>query len=226
MLRLTSTRAALQRTAVAALTVVILTLATLAPAGALGADDDADPWSALEQLRSSLRASSPLTARFVQTFTAVGFEGGDEESGELAIALPECLRWDYGEPFPKSFLLCNDTAYYWNPGEPSGHRYPIEEQEAPGLDFFLLSTEDLRQRYQAQARRGVGGLLHVDLDPLEPSPEVVALHVIVDTERERLAELNYEDADGNRTRFELFDYMAGAEASLFEPPAGVTWEEP
>lgn len=209
---------------------VVATLAVLggaqgAPLDAAAARD-ADPFAVLEALRGKLLAASPLEARFVQTFYATGFEEGDEESGKLAIALPRCLRWDYGDPFPKSFLLCEQTAYYWNPGEHSGKRYPIEDEETPGLDFFLLMPEELRSRYEATMTHPEPGRSRIDLIPHQPTPDVVALHVLVDDEAERLRELSYEDEEGNRTRFELFDYTPGADTALFEPPEGMKWEEP
>ena len=92
---------------------------TLLPAGALANDN---PWDALESLRGGLRAQSPLQADFVQTYTPAGFTDGESEQGRVAISLPQCLRWDYAEPFPKSFTLGGETAWFWNPGEPKGHR--------------------------------------------------------------------------------------------------------
>jgi hypothetical protein len=163
--------------------------------------------------------------RFTQTFLPAGFEQGETETGTLAISLPTCLRWDYGEPFPKSFLLCQDTVYYWNPGEVRGHRYPVENEEAPGLDFFLLTTDDLRLRYNATAEQ-LDGRLHVHLQPIRPTDDVVSLEVLLDPRTDRVLRLSYEDAEGNTTRFELEGYQPGADPGLFEPPAGVEWEEP
>jgi outer membrane lipoprotein-sorting protein len=183
------------------------------------------PWSAFDQLRVALRRDGPLTVRFTQTFLPAGFDQGETETGTLAIALPDCLRWDYGEPFPKRFLLCQETVYYWNPGEARGHRYPVENEEAPGLDFFLLTTDDLRLRYNATADQIDDGL-HVHLEPIRPTDDVVSLEVLLDPAKERVLRLAYQDAEGNTTRFELADYRTGTEAGIFEPPAGVEWEEP
>jgi hypothetical protein len=206
---------------------ILLALAPGATAAATAhAGGDEDPWRVLAALRAELTQAGPLTARFVQTFVATGFDEGDEEAGGLAMSLPRCLRWDYGEPFPKSFLLCDLTSYYWNPGETSGQRYPIEDEEAPGLDFFLRTPDELEARYEAHLAALERGLVRIDLVPREPIHEVVALHLLVEVESNRLRELSYEDADGNRTRFELFDYAPGADAALFEPPAGMQWEEP
>jgi outer membrane lipoprotein-sorting protein len=183
------------------------------------------PWASFDKLRASLERGGPQTVRFTQTFLPAGFEQGETETGTLAISLPKCLRWDYGEPFPKSFLLCQDIVYYWNPGETRGHRYPVENEEAPGLDFFLLTTDDLRLRYNATARREGGGL-RVQLLPIRPTDDVVSLEVLLDANAARVLRLSYQDSEGNTTRFELSDYRPGAEPGTFVPPAGVEWEEP
>ena len=202
-----------------------LLLLLLPLASSAGGAASSNPWSALDQLRLSLRSQSPLTAHFVQTFLPAGFSEGDEEDGTLGISLPHCLRWDYGEPFPKSFLLCDEVAYYWNPGETRGRRYPLVDEEVPGLDFFLLSTDVLRERYRAEARETEKGLL-LDLVPVEPSDDVVELHVLLDSKSHHLLELSYRDAEGNLTEFRLSQYQKGARPGMFTPPPEVDWEEP
>ena len=162
----------------------------------------------------------------MQSFIPSGFGDGEEETGRLWISLPTCLRWDYGEPFPKSFLLCDDTAYYWNPGEATGSRYPIENEEAPGLDFFLLTSAELRLRYNATSERLTSGNVHIALEPIRPTDDVVSLEVVVDTDNDWIAELGYEDSEGNRTWFSLTGFVVGAPPGTFAPPAGVTWEDP
>ncbi|HVS13088.1 MAG TPA: outer membrane lipoprotein carrier protein LolA [Thermoanaerobaculia bacterium] len=196
------------------------------PLGAAPVHDDSNPWSLFDRVRAELQGKSPLSARFVQTFVPAGFSQGETEEGRLSISLPRCLRWDYGEPFPKSFLLCDDTAFYWNPGETSGHRYPIEDEEAPGLDFFLLSSADLRLRYNATSERLGTGLYHVALEPIRPTDDVVALEVVIDPDSDRIVELSYQDSEANRTRFVLTDFEQGAAPGTFAPPAGMTWEDP
>lgn len=208
-------------------TIAVATVLTIAVLPAFGAAaDDTNPWSLFDRVRASLQGESPLSVVFVQSFIPSGFGDGEEETGTLWISLPTCLRWDYGEPFPKSFLLCDETAYYWNPGESSGSRYPIENEEAPGLDFFLLTSSQLRLRYNATSERLTSGNVHIALEPIRPTEDVVALEVVVDTDNDRIVELGYEDAEGNRTWFSLEGFVKGAPPGTFSPPAGVTWEDP
>ena len=132
---------------------VTLCLAGLLSAVAGARDDDGAPeaWDALERLRSSFEAASPVAVAFSQTYTPAGFSSGDTESGVLSMDLPSCARWDYDDPFPRSYLLCDDIAYSWNPGESSGRRYEISADERRGLDLLRLDVDGLREQYAAGA---------------------------------------------------------------------------
>ena len=208
----------------AALAAVVASAVGFAAAPAPAADD---PWQVVEDFRRALDDSGPLSAGFVQTFVPFGFapEDGETERGRLAIDLPGCLRWDYDPPFEKAFLLCGRTVHHWNPGETVGQRYDLSEQSAPGLDFFLLTTGDLRDRYEAELDAADGNRLRLVLRPLEPSADVVEVQVVID-EDQRLRELTYYDAERNENRFVVGDYRSGVPPGRFEPPPGINWEEP
>jgi len=84
------------------------------PPAAVGAAE-IDPWSVLSGVRESLVAAGPTGAEFSQVYVPAGFTSGEKEAGKLALALPDCLRWDYVAPYPKSFLLCAASS---TPGTP------------------------------------------------------------------------------------------------------------
>ena len=207
----------------AALAVVLAAAFSAAAAPAAG-----DPWQVLEEFRRELESSGPQSAGFVQTFVPFGFapEDGETERGSLAIDLPGCLRWDYSPPFEKAFLLCGRTVHHWNPGETVGQRYDLSAQPAPGLDFFLLTTSDLRDRYEAELDADEGERVRLVLRPLQPSEDVVEVQVEIDGDDQRLRELTYYDAQRNENRFLVGDYRSGAPPSRFQPPEGIDWEEP
>ena len=209
----------------AALATVVASAVGFAAAPAPAADD---PWQVVADFRRALDGSGPLSAGFVQTFVPFGFapEDGETERGSLAIDLPGCLRWDYFPPFEKAFLLCGRTVHHWNPGETVGQRYDLSEQPAPGLDFFLLTTSDLRDRYEAELDTAEGNRLRLVLRPLEPSEDVVEVQVVIDAGDQRLRELTYYDSQRNENRFLVGDYRSGTPPGRFEPPAGINWEEP
>ena len=95
-------------------------------AGSSAAQDEIDAWARLEALRDRLEGED-VRADFVQTFLPAGFSAGDEESGILYLAIPECLRWDYQQPYPKTYLVCGQEAFTWNEGETQGRRFLLEK---------------------------------------------------------------------------------------------------
>jgi hypothetical protein len=203
------------------------------PSAASSAEDSAvRGWAALEQLRASLRAAGPQVASFRQTFVPAGFEEGEREEGRLAISLPKCMRWDYAGDFAKSYLLCDDWAYTWNPGEPKGRRTRVDDElalEAPGLDFFLLTIEQLRARYELAAvgEATVGSATEIELEliPVNATPEVTVLRVVLGAQARTVRRLSYVDQEGNRTTFEIYDYERGVEPGSFAAPASLEWED-
>jgi outer membrane lipoprotein-sorting protein len=188
----------------------------------------ADPWALIHTLRSSLAAAAPLLAQFEQTFLPAGFAAGETESGSLSLALPDCLRWDYAAPDPKSFLLCGESAYSWNQGESSGHYLRVAAREEPGLDLLLLPTADLERRYAASVKASASGGSEIWLAPLDPASHApVSSTLELDATGTRILAIAYADRDGNRTRFVLSDYrtLRVEERARFSPPNEIRWLE-
>lgn len=203
-----------------------LALAALLAAPAIAAPPAEDPWTALERLRQRMAAPGGLAADFVQTFTPAGFASGEVESGRVALHLPDCLRWDYLEPYRKSYLICGSRAHSWVEGEPRGQRATIEARHEMGLDLLLLPIEDLRGRYQATAQVATEGQLDLVLEPLAADSPLVAANLALDLARERLSTLEYRDRDGNVTSFRFSGYRALEDPEAFTPPPGLDWQEP
>ena len=197
-----------------------------APAAAAGEEN---PWRALLEARESLAAAGPERARFVQSYVPAGFSSGEEESGVLYLGLPDCLRWDYREPFPKRFLLCGDRVWSWNPEDRRGQTGRVDRASQPGLDLLLLPVDELSGRYDARAEERTGGDLAIELEPkpgLAARTELAGAVLTVDPATDRLVEVSYRDREGNRTTFRLSGYRAleGA-GGVFEAPEGIAWEE-
>lgn len=189
------------------------------PAGA------ADPWEALAQARRRLAAAGPTTAQFEQTYVPAGFSSGERETGRLALALPDCLRWDYDEPYPKSFLLCDGVLHYWNAADGTGHRQRIDSRNEPGLDLLLLSVDALAERYQATAESGDAGRLLLHLEPRRELQAIRQATLALEPATGRVLALEYADREGNQTRFALSGYDPLTTPDLFTPPAEIAWEE-
>lgn len=212
--------------------VVVLALAAGSPAvPATGAGTD--PWEVLAEYRRSLAEAGPQRWSFEQTYLPAGFEEGERETGTVRVDLPRCVRWDYHDPFPKSFLLCDALLYSWTPGDPLGHVWIVDEEAQAGLDLLRIEVSRLRSRYEAEIAAGEGtgeGEAEGRAVTLRlvPRPDVSGtlrdVELEVAPEQGRILSLGYSDTEGNRTTFEFSD-PAPAEGRLpFIPPADVQWE--
>jgi outer membrane lipoprotein carrier protein len=188
-----------------------------------------DPWSVLQGVRQSLVAAGATGAEFTQVYVPAGFSSGETETGRLSLALPDCLRWDYTDPYPKSFLLCGNVAHTWNPDDKTGRRYSVDRENEPGLDLLLLGVDDLKRRYQASTREA-GGKVEVSLTPKSSkgpkgaSDELADAKLVVDSASQRVVEVTYHDREGNLTRFQIKGYRGLPRQGQFSPPEGIRWE--
>lgn len=184
-----------------------------------------DAWQALSELRLHLAASGSLVAGFQQSYLPAGFATGDEESGRIALALPDCLRWDYSEPYPKSYLLCGSRLHTWVAGEPQGERLHVEARDEAGLDLLLLPVELLKTRYSAVARPETGGEIAVQLHPTAPDSRIAEARLLFAPSTQRPTALSYRDLDGNLTRFRFTTFELLDDDTLFTPPTTLIWKE-
>jgi len=206
----------------------LLTLLALfvTAAAAPAADAGPEPWAALDRLRRELASGGPLLADFVQTFTPAGFASGETESGRLALSMPDCLRFDYMEPYRKSFLVCGARAWSWVEGEPRGQRVAIDAGSEMGLDLLLLPAQRLAARYRASAAERPGGETELALEPLDEAAPLVAANLTAAGAPARPLALDYRDREGNVTSFRFSNWRALDDAAAFSPPPGVEWNEP
>ncbi len=181
-----------------------------------------DPWEILEGAKQELRAGGPVSLDFVQTMTPAGFTGGDSEKGTLALDLPGCLRWDYEDPYPRSFLICGSVGYHWNLGESVGRRFFITVDE-PGLDLLLQDRAQLEARYDASLTRTVD-FTEIVLVPHGKS-DLVEARLELDPETTELSGLSYRDKEGNHNRFVLSNRRPSGDPLAFEIPKGIAWSE-
>ncbi|MEZ5332760.1 MAG: outer membrane lipoprotein carrier protein LolA [Thermoanaerobaculia bacterium] len=191
-------------------------------AAAAGADDD--PWRLLDAARDRL-AERPQVADFVQTYVPAGFSSGESEAGTVAFDLPERARWDYADPYPRSFLVSGSTVFAWSEGDDAGRRLDLASEEARHLDLLRLDTATLSQRYVAElAASGPDGGREVLLTPVDPQSEIVEARLLIGEDL-RLTELSYRDGEGNLTRFELSTLRPLPDASVLVAPE-LEWREP
>lgn len=185
-----------------------------------------NPWDALSEVRRSLEALGPSVADFEQTYQPAGFSGLERESGKVSLDLPDCLRWDYRDPFPKSYLICSGQVYSWEEGDKVGQRAKVDASREVGLDLVLLAVDELRLRYSAETLDSDSGALEIRLTPVVDTERLSEAVLRIAGTPQRLREVSYRDAAGGRTTFTLSDYQSLADRSAFTPPPGLDWKEP
>jgi outer membrane lipoprotein-sorting protein len=205
------------------LSMTLLAAILAGPSAAL-AQDAGDPWSVLQGVRKSLVEAGATAATFTQVYVPAGFSSGESESGKLSLQLPDCLRWDYQDPYPKGFLLCGEVVHSWNSADKTGRRYRVDRNREPGLDLLLLGVEDLKQRYEARTANA-GGRVEVTLTPKGNAGELAQAVLVVDPKSRRLVGVSYRDREGNSTRFDIKGYSALPRQGQFSPPQGIRWED-
>lgn len=181
-----------------------------------------DPWLILEGAKQALRAAGPVSMDFVQTMTPAGFTGGDSEKGTLALDLPGCLRWDYQDPYPRSFLICGSVGYHWNQGEPVGRRFFVTVDE-PGLDLLLQDRAQLEARYDASMTR-TADFIEIVLVPHGKS-DLVEARLELAPETTELRGLSYRDKEGNHNHFAFSKRRPVGDSLAFDVPKGIAWSE-
>jgi hypothetical protein len=197
-----------------------------APAPPAGSSSSAsDPWTWLTRVRRSLVEAGPTGASFSQTYVPAGFTTGEKENGSLSLHLPDCLRWDYQDPYPKGFLLCGDLVHAWNPEDHTGRRYHIDRKNEPGLDLLLVGVDDLKARDSAVTRSSPNGQVEIALSPKGKAGELSDATLAVDPATLRVVEVSYHDREGNLTRFQLGGYHPLSQPGQFSPPPDIRWEE-
>jgi len=185
-----------------------------------------DPWQALEKLRGELAHAGTLGTEFTQSYVPAGFESGDTESGTVALGLPDCLRWDYLQPYAKSFLVCGARAWSWVEGEPRGQRVAIDADRELGLDLLLLPAAELARRYRVSSSATPDGGTELTFEPLDPGSELLVANLFVDATGGRPVALEWRDREGSVTSFRFRGWRAVEAADSFSPPAALEWTDP
>ena len=177
-----------------------------------------DAWQTLTSMRNAISHAS-RSIPFEQTYVPAGFSSGDLETGVAAFDLPQCVRWDYLDPDPRSYLLCEDTVWTWNEGEDSGRRTQLESDDSGPFELWLAEVDDLKRRYDAEVKTINSDNVQIRVRPTREAGFDYA-EIVLNGRDHLPLRFEYRDFEGNLTSFDFAEgRLLDAGDARFQPPA-------
>jgi outer membrane lipoprotein carrier protein len=176
-----------------ALTAAVLAPPTRAPSAAAEA--------LARRIEQRHRATTDLTARFVQTYRS-GLIGREVvESGLVSIKRPGRMLWEYRRPEKKTFVADGKSFYFYIPADRQVIVRPqAGEKTIPAL--LLSGQSNLLSEFDVSIETAPPGRQRLRLVPRKADPEVEWVTVDVDAS-DRIRAIAVADVQGNRSRFEF-----------------------
>ncbi len=180
-----------------------------------------------------------VQARFSQYFWNRVYDRTSTSRGEIFIARPGRVRFDYAAPSGKVVVSDGSHFTYYEPGDDgaAGQYYEGAADSTSAALGFLTGTarldHDFRFSLRPQSATQPPNTRALELRPRRPDPHYrrVVLYVS-DAEATRgvVLRISIEDPDGNWNRFDFsrFDLTHTIDASRFnyQPPAGARRIDP
>ncbi|MGA7343895.1 MAG: outer membrane lipoprotein carrier protein LolA [Terracidiphilus sp.] len=168
-----------------------------------------------------------LTANFQESYEGLGMKR--VESGTLLVSKPGRMKWEYGSPAGKLFLLDGKYAWFYTPGNPQVQRIPAKELDdlRSPLRFLLGHTElekELSGLHEAPGAAGSGEKVLIG-QPKGQEKRVSRVTLAIDPATYAIAAMEIDETDGAITRFTFTDQKPDvpmpADTFRFRAPAGV-----
>ncbi len=161
-------------------------------------------------------------------------DSGVEEirTGILLFQKPLQVRWETRTPHPELFMVTDKEIWNYLPDEDLAYRYPREmAEDSRSLVQVVTGQSALTRDFDvepAQDETG-GGLLHLLLQPKEPTTELVEAQIWIEPGTSLIHRVMVMDFYGNTNFVELKNLKinAGLRRSDFEftPPQGTEVED-
>jgi outer membrane lipoprotein carrier protein len=164
-----------------------------------------------------------LRTAFTESFHGMGIDR--QESGILLLRKPGKMRWSYGHPAGKVFVLDGKYAWFYSPGDAQVERVSagqLDDLRSP-LRFLLGHTQLQKELEGLTVSSGPDGLLLSGVPKgMEKRVEKIVLGVSPDG---AIHSMSITETDGAQTAFTFKDSVADAPAPdsefVFHAPAGV-----
>jgi outer membrane lipoprotein carrier protein len=148
------------------------------------------------------------------------------ESGVLLLEKPGRMRWNYGEPAGKVFVLDGKYGWFYTPGDAQVQQIPakkLDDLRSP-LRFLLGHAQLAKELDGLTMTPSDSGMFRLRGVPRGMEQRVRSLEVIV-TADGTIHRMTLEELDGSRTGFaftgEEANPVLAAGTFRFVPPAGV-----
>ncbi len=201
------------------LTAVILVAALAAPAMA----QDTDITDRIQQQYETLHS---FQADIVQELTNAASGETRTRRGSIAFRSPGHVRWETTEPEPELIVVGDGPVWDYFADEETAYTYP-REQVMGGKTMlrFLSGQARLDQDFWVTEDRKPGqALIHLELVPKEPEPNLVKAEAWVTDEMAMLTRVKLVDFFGNVNDVRLENLLLNPDMSdalfVFTPPKG------
>ena len=184
----------------------------------------------VDKVQAFYKTTKRLRADFGQTYVNTTFGKKQTSSGELMIAKPGKMRWDYKAPTPKFFISDGTTLWVYEKEAKQAYKADLKDLLLPVAVTFLYGKGDLKQDFTAAldpGKYGGKGDIVLKLTPKQPSAQYKNLWLVVDAADFHVRETVILEATGNINSFRFSNIRLNDKTKIkpsnfrFTPPEGV-----
>lgn len=167
-----------------------------------------------------------LKASFTQVVTSPAMGAGPAQSGEIMLARPRKMRWDFSVPDDKLFVTDGSTMWVYTPAD---KQVFVSTDLAGGdgtMDALLSSLDSLDELFEVSLLDGApAGQVRLGLAPRKDSAQFKSLELDLSATDYRLQRLVLVDGFDNRTELSFSSLVINPTLAdsvfTFQVPPGV-----
>jgi outer membrane lipoprotein carrier protein len=164
-----------------------------------------------------------LRADFTESYHGMGISR--QEQGTLLLRKPGKMRWNYGTPAGKVFILDGKYSWFYSPGDAQAERVPVSKLDdiRSPLRFLLGHTRLEKELQGLTLSSGPGGLV-LSGAPAGQQNRVAEIRLGV-TPEGQIQSISIREVDGTVTDFHFSNAQPNVQIPssefVFHAPAGV-----
>jgi outer membrane lipoprotein carrier protein len=205
-------------------------LAALQPGVAMAPPQPSAP-ELVQRVQAFYAKTQKLRAKFRQEYTNTTFGRSSQSDGDVFVAKPGKMRWDYKRPEndQKFFVSDGEVLWVYEKTQKQAYQQSLQDQILPVAVTFLYGEGDLSGEFNAAldpGRYGQKGDHVVKLTPKKPEAQYKHLWLVIDPGDFHVKESIIQEASDNLNHFRFYDVRLNAASKIedklfkFTPPAG------